>query len=609
MIINRFLLSARPWGILASMLTALLIPLTAVAETASLITAITQTQEHPGISIVVNRAPKSVRSFLLREPDRLVVDISPARLAVDKQSIASVHPQMHRVRAAQFSPQTARIVLDLTTNATHQISTRPQSLTDNSHVILVTLAPQTRTDEAPAQPLDQKSTALPAGLSPDPTAGPALSRPQTGKPQSTRAATRLVFSPDGDAAEHTAPAAHPWGNLAFSGQLMARGAHEIHHRSSSEQAGMIRNTVRLEGKWTPPASAAVSPAAARPDTTFLLASVQSDYLWFGPTPSADDYDLELYEAYLLHATPHWDFRLGRQQVRWGKTDEISPVDNLNPQDMREFMLLELEERKIPNWMARLRFFPGQLTIEGVLIPFSEPNKFDYSGTTWALFGPEQPAMRIDETTPDNVDGGLRLSTTTAGWDLGVSYLHATEKSPRLRFEPVALSGPTLHTDYQRQNIFGFEFETTLNKFGLRGEGAYFDQQSLPTSDLNSATTPVLHYVLGVDYIGEQDWYANVQFSHLHVVDHDSDILYLEEDNFSLNGEINKEFWRGNLMLKLGYAVNIKDGGSLFAPEAILTSMTNLELTLGANLFFGSAHSYLGQHNDHDLVFIKAAYRF
>lgn len=404
-----------------------------------------------------------------------------------------------------------------------------------------------------------------------------------------------------------------WGDVDFSGSLMVKGTQEIHESGYPEQARSLRNTIRMQAKWTPPLPALQKSGDEGAADTYVLASVQSDYLGFGPDPSDDDHDADIHEAYLSHAAPGWDLRLGRQIVRWGKTDQISPVDNLNPQDLREFVTPELEERKLPNWMARLRLFPKDTTVEGIFVPFFKENEFDFEGNTWALFGTEPSGLRFDEDEPgkglDDSDYGLRVSRTFAGWDVSASYLHATEKSPHLRFDPFNPMGPTVHAEYRRQDIFGLEFETTAHKFGIRGEGAYFDRQSLPTDDIDSVSKPVLYYVLGVDYLGEDDWYANVQFSHQHVFEHESDILFLEQDNFFINGEINREFWRGKAMLKLRYAVDVVDGGSFFIPETILTHFENIELSLGANLFFGPADSYFGRYRDNDQAFLKATYVF
>ena len=561
------------------------------------------------LAILLSRAPRNVRSFVLDDSNRLVLDINEARLSGPATTLPAQHPLIFRVRAAQFNPTTVRVVMDLKDEVTHRIDTIPASTKNAAHKIVVSLAPMN-----PAEPPQKPAL---------PTPPPQASKPGTQKVHP--AYTVALADTDGGAetktlvfGESTAPSEDqeepsPWGRFNFSGFLLAKIAQELHESGDPEQARNFRNTVRLEGKWTPPLPGNDPAAAPGASSTFLLASLQSDYLWFGPEHSTDDYDLDLYEGYISHATPGWDLRLGRQIVRWGKTDQISPADNVNPQDMREFFVPELEDRKIPNWMARIRLFPGDFTLEGIFIPFFEENEFDYSGTTWALLGAQSTDLRIDESKPgkglDNSDLGVRASTSLAGWDVALSYLHAIEKSPRLRFDPTNPAGPTLHADYHRQNIWAAEFETTADKFGFRGEGAYFDKQSIHTESLDSVAKPVLHYAIGVDYLGEQDWYANVQLSHQHVFEYESKILFLRRDNFYLNGEINREFWRGNMMLRLRYALDLSDGGSFLTPEAILSYYENLELTLGANVFTGPKDTLFGRYRDNDQIFCKIKYYF
>jgi len=598
------------------------------------------------LRITLNRKPQTLRTFLLKDPARLVLDMSPARLDGGTRHLPTSHDLIHGVRIGQFNAQTVRVVLDLKTQVTHQVEFVPASQAHDSAGIVVSVlrddpplseANAGNTASSPAPPdtapmHDAKPSPEPAPeqVAPEP---PATSQtkmfvfgestqtpPATAEIQSEPAANASSAQPgkkifafeETPAPPQVEERASPWGTLDLSGLLMGKLAQALHESDNSGQERMLRNTVKVEGKWTPPAPVENSDDSGAANT-YLLASLQSDYLGFGPDPSSDDYDLELYEAYLHHATPDVDLRLGRQIVRWGKTDQISPVDNVNPQDLREFVIPDLEDRKIPNWMARLRLFPGDLTLEGVFIPFFRENTFDYSGNTWALLGVDDQGLRIDEDEPghglDNADWGMRASASMAGWDMALSYLQATEKSPHLRFDPLAPQGPTLHADYRRQHIIGWEFETTVDKFGFRGEGAYFDEQSLPTQSMNSVTRPMTHSVVGVDYLGEADWYINVQLSHQHIFDHEDDILFLRQDNFYVSGEINKEFWRGNTMLKLRYAVDLHDGGSLLTPETILTYFENLELSLGANLFFGPRSSYFGRYSDNDQAFLKAVYHF
>ncbi len=600
------------------------------------------------VRVILSRKPQTLRTFLLKDPARLVLDMSPARLDGGTRHLPTSHDLIHGVRIGQFNAQTVRVVLDLKTQVTHQVEFVPATRAHDSAEIAISLlreAPPLSEAAAgnaalPPAPQIQAAPSLP-GANPSPAqvqeqtlpeaqaaaskkklvfgepgqAPQAASEPESGlAPNAAQSSTNknvLLFS-DAPAQKAAPEKASPWGALDMSGMLMGKITHDLHESDNSGQERMLRNILRVEGKWTPPLLTE-NPAGTEAGSTYLLASMQSDYLGFAPDPPSDDYDLGLYEAYLNHAGPNWDLRLGRQIVRWGKADQISPVDNVNPEDLREFVIPDLEDRKVPNWMARLRLFPGDLTLEGVFIPFFQENTFDYSGNTWALLGVDDQGLRIDEDEPaqgmDNADWGMRASASMGGWDMALSYLYATQKNPHLRFEPLAPQGPTLHADYRRQHIVGWEFETTVDKFGFRGEGAYFDEQSLVTQGMNSVSRPTTHAVIGVDYLGEADWYINVQLSHQHVFDHEDDILFLRQDNFYLSGEINREFWRGNTMLKLRYAVDLHDGGSLLTPEAILTYFENLELSLGANLFFGPEASYFGRYRDNDQGFFKAVYHF
>jgi hypothetical protein len=600
-----------PFLHVALLFVSLILPISAFANTPVLVSSFDLSPADAPQTLVIrlSRPPRDVRSFVLDDSKRLVLDITEARLVGSATTLPAQHPLVLRVRAAQFNPTTVRVVLDLKSDVTHRIDTIPSSNENAAHRIVVSLAEVNPTSPPPKAVL---ATPPPQAATPGTQkVHPAYAVAPTGAGDA--ADNKIFIFGDSTAPEENQEEPSPWGQLDLSGFLLAKIAQELHEAGDPEQARNFRNTVRLEGKWTPLLSGNDSASDSGASTTFLLASLQSDYLWFGPEHSTDDYDLELYEGYLSHATPDWDLRLGRQIVRWGKTDQISPADNVNPQDMREFFIPELEDRKIPNWMARIRLFPGDVTLEGIFIPFFEENEFDFSGTTWALLGNQPSELRIKESRPgkglDNADLGLRTSATLAGWDVAASYLYATEKSPRLRFEPGNPAGPTLFADYHRQHIWAVEFETTADKFGFRGEGAYFDKQSLHTESLDSVAKPVAHYVLGVDYLGEQDWYANVQLSHQHVFEYESSILLLRRDNFYLNGEINREFWRGNAMLKLRYALDLSDSGAFLTPEAILSYYKNLELTLGANFFFGPEDSMFGRYRDNDQVFCKAKYYF
>jgi len=104
--------------------------------------ALAQTQEPAGAtavaavisSVAILQAPQrasvrvegegrlDARAARMQNPDRLVLDFSGTRLAVQKTEIPGVAAPVRGVRLGQFRPDVARVVVDLTTASPYQIS-------------------------------------------------------------------------------------------------------------------------------------------------------------------------------------------------------------------------------------------------------------------------------------------------------------------------------------------------------------------------------------------------------------------------------------------------------------------------------------------------------
>ncbi|WP_043772935.1 DUF1302 family protein [Algiphilus aromaticivorans] len=48
-------------------------------------------------------------------------------------------------------------------------------------------------------------------------------------------------------------------------------------------------------------------------------------------------------------------RAGKQQIVWGKADGLKLLDQVNPQNFREFILADFEHSRIPQWSLRASF--------------------------------------------------------------------------------------------------------------------------------------------------------------------------------------------------------------------------------------------------------------
>lgn len=439
-------------------------------------------------------------------------------------------------------------------------------------------------------------------------------------------------------------------NLRLSGFFEVYGGADLEKETDTEHLKSFRNRIRFEAKYTLASPKKDPFSLIKQKEPYFILSAESDYLWFGSKDSENDYDLDLYEAYFNWDKGPWQLRLGKQIVRWGKTDQISPVNNLNPQDMRRFILDDLEDRKIPNWMARVRFFQDMFNLEGIFIPFFEPNDLDYFDTDWAVYRHTREqildsamppnlkqfvrGLNVDEDEPaknlENAQAGLRISTTLRDIDLAASYLYSFDPMPYFDHFPIKnievngalsrqdiernlrklrLTPGDIQVEYRRSHIYGLEFETVLGDFGLRGESVYFDEQTFLKDNLTSTQKPVLHTVLGIDYTGEHGLYANFQVSDQEVFDHQDDILFFERHNVSINGELSQEWARGTWEASFQGAYFITDKSSHLDPSLSYKPISALRLTLGLHLFQGDRDTILGQYKDSDEAYLRMKYFF
>ncbi|MBN2233381.1 MAG: hypothetical protein JW781_11280 [Deltaproteobacteria bacterium] len=448
-------------------------------------------------------------------------------------------------------------------------------------------------------------------------------------------------------------------DIRLHGGIDAWGGLDLHENAGREHRRAGYGRFFVDSKFAWPSSrrgGAAGPGSAGPSAATSSAwdgvlSVEAEALSAaGSGGSYDDGDLDLFEAWLRWRRGSWEVTAGRQLVRWGKTDQISPVDVLNPQDFRLFIVPELEERKTPAWMLRARRFFSTWSVEGVFIPFFEPAEVDYFDSDWAIFrhfreqllaAPLPPAAHgaiagIDvvehepANTLKNSQYGLRLETTVGDVDLAASYFSGRDRQPFFYRAPfsglrvsgsfdaadaaslfggAAFTGDDFHVSYRRDHVVGLEFETTTGLFGLRGEAAWARRRAFLTDALRSRASPVWQGVLGLDYLGVNDWYLNVQVSHQYLDDYSDRILYFRRHNSAVNGELRREFAHGTWIADLRWFLSLTDGGSYWHPR--LTRATRMlgDISLGGHVFGGAEDTLMGFYDANDFIYLRWKYSF
>jgi hypothetical protein len=174
--------------------------------------------------------------------------------------------------------------------------------------------------------------------------------------------------------------------------------------------------------------------------------------------SADKFQDQLREGYVdfkLNNAP-LSFRIGRQQVIWGESDQFRVMDIINPLDETwHFQVESWDELRIPLWLGKGLWDIGELGplsntfLEVVYNPFDfqVSNTVDFLPRPWAV--PFADPLRLGQI---NVSNGT-LTTPAFNWQ-GTSYRRGDfQKNPQdasevgVRFHAVTPQGFEFAFDY------------------------------------------------------------------------------------------------------------------------------------------------------------------
>jgi hypothetical protein len=153
------------------------------------------------------------------------------------------------------------------------------------------------------------------------------------------------------------------------------------------------------------------------------------------------------EGYFLWSKGDWEFRIGKQQIVWGKATDIGHfVDQAHGYDFRELHDTAVDDSELTRrttWMADVSYYLadtlfGDIEFELIWMPDYEESLYapaPYLQSTAFIFRNSYRNLRFFKTDKPsaafkNHEWGARVSTfTKGGWDLGLYFLYMWEKTP------------------------------------------------------------------------------------------------------------------------------------------------------------------------------------
>ena len=329
-------------------------------------------------------------------------------------------------------------------------------------------------------------------------------------------------------------------------------------------------------------------------------------------------ELELREAYIRTTWNNWHFTLGKQQIVWGVADGLKVIDVVNPQDLREFILTDFENSRVPLWAVNAERPFGDWNLQLIWTPDKsyyilprQGSEFEFtSGTPSVPRGFHldiDPPARPSRFLADS-DAGIRLSTFKAGWDLTFNYLYHYDDVPAFpRSFRFTMDGPTVvvSPEYERSHLIGGTASKAFGDVTLRVEYGLFLDKYYPTRSLFDRDGVVkgddFSYMVGLDWFGIKNTVVSVQMFQDWFTNTGKGVERDEVQTYT-TFVVQHRLLNDTLTLEAVWFQDINHGDGLIRPKATYALNDRLSLYVGVDYFFGSDKGFFGQFDSKDRIY-------
>jgi len=331
-------------------------------------------------------------------------------------------------------------------------------------------------------------------------------------------------------------------------------------------------------------------------------------------------EVVLREAYVDVGRGDWEFRLGRQHIVWGEMVGLFFADVVSAKDLRESILPEFEQIRIPQWAARAEWFAGDSHLEMVWLPWPETDRIGMPGAefySWPIRYEGLGFTIQDERRPArtlaNGGAGARYSTLFDGWDMAVFAYRSPDSAPT--FYRSLLDGPIPTVSYQAQHDRITRVGTTLAKdldgIVAKSEWVYTSGRSFnivaPAAGSGVVRQDTLDWVVGLDLTPAEGWRINGQLFQRVFLNFDRSIgLKRLETGASL-------LVAHELSPSLDYEAlaifSLVRGDWLLRSAITWKASNSSRVRAGVDLFGGDAYGLFGRFAARDRAYVDYRYNF
>ena len=308
-------------------------------------------------------------------------------------------------------------------------------------------------------------------------------------------------------------------------------------------------------------------------------------------------DQDLRELYVTWAGDSWQWRLGQQQIAWGRGDYFRLVDVLNPLDLREFLLPYIDDYSLGRQtrpMAVVEVYGDSLEQQFVLAPRSKTTRFAPAGADFAIAGQPQGLPEDDEH--ERMDIGWRGKTFVDGTDLDFYLFDGLSPDPLYVVE----EGRQVEQQ-RRRSLVGASFARPTGDWVLRGDLVHLFHEPLQTPT-GADNVPKSAALLGLD-MTRNEWTVNLQATVSHR--HDAPSSLQQSNTWEASAAVLKDWSKQRLNAGLLWLYN-HDTQSSHMLKANLgyRPWNQWYVETGFIGFSGGERTQYGQFDQRDRVYLQ-----
>lgn len=332
----------------------------------------------------------------------------------------------------------------------------------------------------------------------------------------------------------------------------------------------------------------------------------------GPLLSRNESDLELREAWLRgRLGQNFDLKVGRQVLVWGKSDNIRVIDVVNPLDLREPGLTDIEDLRLPVAMARLDGYWGPWRLTGAAIPEIRFNRMPAWGSDFYPSTVPLPPEEVPADGAGNAEFAMALNGVFSGWDLSLVFADVYDDQAHL--ETARGWPPTVARVHARLKIFGAAANWALGNWLLKTEAAEF--RGLTFFNVPGKRFDRIDLLAGVEYSGFADTTFTLEAVSRRILDFDRRIEAAPdgtfEEEFQSALRVSRDFLNETLnltVLCLTYGATGQDG-ALQRISISYDLADALEITGGIVFYQSGDLPEMENIGDNDRIYSEIKYSF